>query len=81
MKPTDAIGKDGKEIVEADVLDHVWGYGVSIDLTRFDIQDKAKEMGRPLGHGQGGQPSGSLHGAVPGFGNRPPLGTCHLAQG
>ena len=47
IKPVVAIGKGGKEIAEADALDHVWGYGVDIDRTRRDIQEKAKEMGRP----------------------------------
>ncbi|MEO5322630.1 fumarylacetoacetate hydrolase family protein [Mesorhizobium sp. CC13] len=42
-----AIGKGGFRISVAEALDHVWGYGVGIDLTRRDLQDSAKKMGRP----------------------------------
>ena len=48
-----AIGKGGKDISVEDALDHVWGYGVGIDLTRRDIQNKAKETGRPWDMGKG----------------------------
>lgn len=42
-----AIGTGGFAIPEAEALDHVWGYGVGIDLTRRDLQNAAKDMGRP----------------------------------
>ncbi|RAI64837.1 FAA hydrolase family protein [Pseudomonas fluorescens] len=42
-----AIGKAGQEIAPDAALDHVWGYGVGIDLTRRDIQAQAKKLGRP----------------------------------
>lgn len=42
-----AIGKGGTDIAEADVVDHVWGAAVGIDLTRRDLQAEAKKMGRP----------------------------------
>lgn len=42
-----AIGKDGVDISPEQALEHVWGYGVGIDLTRRDIQAQAKKMGRP----------------------------------
>jgi len=42
-----AIGKDGAGIAANAALDHVFGYGVGIDLTRRDLQDQAKEMRRP----------------------------------
>ena len=48
-----AIGTGGADISVADALKHVWGYGVGIDLTRRDIQNKAKEMGRPWDMGKG----------------------------
>ncbi|MBN08736.1 MAG: fumarylacetoacetate hydrolase [Rhodospirillaceae bacterium] len=48
-----AIGAGGADISVADALNHVWGYGVGIDLTRRDIQNKAKEMGRPWDMGKG----------------------------
>jgi len=48
-----AIGRGGSNIAEADALDHVWGYGVGIDLTRRDVQQAAKDMGRPWDMGKG----------------------------
>ena len=42
-----AIGTGGTDIEVADALSHVWGYGVGNDLTRRDMQAKAKEMRRP----------------------------------
>ena len=42
-----AIGKGGADIPEAEVMDHVWGASVGIDLTRRDLQAEAKEAGRP----------------------------------
>jgi len=42
-----AIGKGGKTIPVEKALEHVWGYGVGLDMTRRDIQTEAKKMGRP----------------------------------
>jgi fumarylpyruvate hydrolase len=42
-----AIGKGGRNIPEEEVMDHVWGASVGIDLTRRDLQAEAKKMGRP----------------------------------
>ncbi|WP_299286718.1 fumarylacetoacetate hydrolase family protein [uncultured Tateyamaria sp.] len=42
-----AIGKGGANIAQSDVMDHIWGAGVGIDLTRRDLQAEAKKMGRP----------------------------------
>ncbi|WP_299147423.1 fumarylacetoacetate hydrolase family protein [uncultured Tateyamaria sp.] len=42
-----AIGKGGANIEQADVMDHIWGAGVGVDLTRRDLQAEAKKMGRP----------------------------------
>ncbi len=42
-----ALGKGGANIKVANALDHVWGYGVGLDMTRRDIQGEAKKMGRP----------------------------------
>ena len=42
-----AIGKGGTNIAEADVMDHVWGAAVGVDMTRRDLQADAKETGRP----------------------------------
>lgn len=42
-----AIGKGGENIAVEHALEHVFGYGVGIDLTRRDLQKEAKEKGRP----------------------------------
>jgi fumarylpyruvate hydrolase len=47
-----AIGTGGANIAEADALDHIWGYGVGLDMTRRDLQGEAKKMGRPWDTGK-----------------------------
>ena len=42
-----AIGKGGANIAVDKALDHVWGYGLGLDMTRRDLQGEAKKMGRP----------------------------------
>ena len=42
-----AIGKGGKNIPVEKSLEHVWGYGVGLDMTRRDLQGEAKKAGRP----------------------------------
>ena len=42
-----AIGKGGADIPEDKALEHVFGYGVGLDMTRRDLQWEAKKMGRP----------------------------------
>ena len=46
------IGKAGKNIAEDDSLSHVWGYAIGNDLTRRDLQLKAREQGRPWDWGK-----------------------------
>lgn len=46
------IGTGGKNISEEDSLSHVWGYAVGNDLTRRDLQLKAREQGRPWDWGK-----------------------------
>lgn len=46
------IGKSGREIEEQDSLSHVWGYAVGNDLTRRDLQLRAREQGRPWDWGK-----------------------------
>lgn len=47
-----AIGKGGTDIAPERALDHVWGYGVGLDMTRRDLQGEAKKMGRPWDTGK-----------------------------
>ncbi|MEX0607092.1 MAG: fumarylacetoacetate hydrolase family protein [Halofilum sp. (in: g-proteobacteria)] len=42
-----ALGKGGYNIPVESALDHVWGYGVGLDMTRRDLQGEQKKMGRP----------------------------------
>ena len=48
-----AIGKAGYAIPVDEALEHVFGYGVGIDLTRRDLQLQAREQGRPWDWGKG----------------------------
>lgn len=47
-----AIGKGGSNISADRALDHVYGYGVGLDMTRRDLQGEAKKMGRPWDTGK-----------------------------
>lgn len=42
-----AIGKAARNVPVERALDHVWGYGVGLDMTRRDLQGEAKKLGRP----------------------------------
>ena len=42
-----AIGSGGRNIAVEKALEHVWGYGLGLDMTRRDLQGEAKKMGRP----------------------------------
>ena len=42
-----AIGQGGRDIPAAKALSHVWGYAIGLDMTRRDLQNEAKRLGRP----------------------------------
>lgn len=42
-----ALKSGGRDIPLDQALDHVYGYGVGIDMTRRDLQGQMKKMGRP----------------------------------
>lgn len=42
-----ALKSGGTNIAVSDALGHVWGYAVSLDMTRRDLQNEAKKQGRP----------------------------------
>jgi fumarylpyruvate hydrolase len=42
-----AIAEGGSNIDPSTALNHVWGYGVGVDLTRRDLQEEAKKAARP----------------------------------
>ena len=47
-----ALGKGGREIAEADAMEHVYGYGCGLDMTRRDLQAAAKDKRRPWDTGK-----------------------------
>jgi fumarylpyruvate hydrolase len=55
-----AIGKGGRNIAAADALAHVWGYAVGLDMTRRDLQNEAKKLGRPWCIGKGFEESAPI---------------------
>ena len=48
-----AIGQGGRDIPAAKALEHVWGYAIGLDMTRRDLQNDAKKLGRPWCIGKG----------------------------
>jgi fumarylpyruvate hydrolase len=42
-----ALAKGGEDTPVESALDHVFGYGVGLDMTRRDLQGEAKKLGRP----------------------------------
>ena len=64
-----AIGETGRDIPAAKALEHVFGYGVGIDLTRRDLQLEAKESRGTWDTAKGfdqSAPISALHRAVVG---------------
>jgi fumarylpyruvate hydrolase len=60
-----ALGKGGENIAIDDALDHVWGYGVGLDMTRRDLQGEAKKLGRPWEIGKAFERSAPMTPLVP----------------
>jgi fumarylpyruvate hydrolase len=60
-----ALKSGGKNIAVKDALDHVYGYGVSLDMTRRDLQGQAKKMGRPWEIGKAFEDSAPITALVP----------------
>ena len=61
-----ALAKGGKNIPIDQALDHVYGYGVGLDMTRRDLQGEAKKLGRPWEIGKAFDRFRPLHGDHPG---------------
>ncbi len=47
-----AIQREGRDIAATKALDFVYGYAVGLDMTRRDLQFKARDMGRPWDFGK-----------------------------
>lgn len=59
-----ALKSGGTNISSDDALDHVFGYGLSLDMTRRDLQGQMKKMGRPWEIGKAFErsaPCGPIH--------------------
>ena len=59
-----ALKSGGSDILLNDALDHVFGYGLSLDMTRRDLQGIQKKMGRPWEIGKAFErsaPCGPIH--------------------
>ena len=70
-----ALKSGGSNIPLNQALDHVFGYGLSLDMTRRDLQGAQKKMGRPWEIGKAFErsgPCGPLH---------PVASVGHLDQG
>lgn len=55
-----ALKSGGTNIPVDKALDHVWGYGVALDMTRRDLQAEAKKQGRPWEIGKAFEHSGPV---------------------
>ena len=55
-----ALKSGATGIPVADALSHVWGYAVSLDMTRRDLQGEAKKLGRPWEIGKAFERSGPV---------------------
>ncbi|MCF8211316.1 MAG: fumarylacetoacetate hydrolase family protein [Rhodoferax sp.] len=62
-----AIGKGGQNIAVADAAAHIFGYAVGLDMTRRDLQNDMKKLGRPWCIGKG-------------FDHSAPIGTITVAD-
>ncbi len=60
-----ALSKGGANISADQALNHVWGYGVGLDMTRRDLQGEAKKMGRPWDTGKAFDQSAPCSALVP----------------
>ena len=58
------LNSGGTDIAVGDALDHVFGYALSLDMTRRDLQGVQKKMGRPWEIGKAFEhsaPTGPIH--------------------
>src|SRR5210317_472421 len=60
-----ALKSGGVDIREEDALDHVFGYGLGLDMTRRDLQGEAKKMGRPWEIGKAFERSAPMTPLIP----------------
>ena len=59
-----ALGTGGRDIAVENALDHVFGYGIGLDMTRRDLQGEVKKQGRPWEIGKAFDHSAPMSGLV-----------------
>ena len=70
-----ALKSGGTDIPVESAMDHVWGYGIALDMTRRDLQGEMKRMGRPWEVGKAFERSAPASALTP-------AATCgHLSRG
>ena len=70
-----ALKSGGAEISLDNALEHIYGYGLGLDMTRRDLQGEAKKLGRPWEVGKSFEKSAPMSELVPAS------ETGHLDQG
>ncbi|MDF2998676.1 MAG: fumarylacetoacetate hydrolase [Xanthobacteraceae bacterium] len=60
-----ALGMGGVNIPVEQALEHVYGYGIGLDMTRRDLQGEAKKLGRPWEVGKAFEASAPCSGLIP----------------
>ena len=60
-----ALGKGGRDIAPDAALECIFGYAVGLDMTRRDLQQKARDMGRPWEIGKAFESSAPCSELVP----------------
>ena len=60
-----AIGKGGSDIRAEAASEHIFGYAVGLDMTRRDLQNEMKKLGRPWSIGKGFDESAPIGPIVP----------------
>ena len=60
-----ALKSGGANISEADAMQHVFGYGIGLDMTRRDLQGEMKKLGRPWEIGKAFERSAPMGPLVP----------------
>jgi fumarylpyruvate hydrolase len=55
-----ALGSGGRDIDAGAAAQHIWGYAVGLDMTRRDLQNEAKKLGRPWDIGKGFEQSAPI---------------------
>lgn len=73
-----AIGTGGSHIAAADAHKHIFGYAVGLDMTRRDLQNDAKKLGRPWCISKGFDFSAPI-GLITPAGQVPDIGTAEIA--